>query len=629
MKKIALALVSLLAASIVFAQTDLQVLAVVKLTKNDSITVKLLKNRVESYEKTQNGVKLSLADREKVLEAMIQEKVVLQAATKAGISIPDSTVEQYFMQSISQQVGRQISEAEFEQIVQEQTKMSLDEYMKQMTGMSVSDYKAYLKNQLIVQQYIISQKQNELNSSIAELTSELNILEQRKSAEKALLEQLRNDIKELQTRKKDFENQISSIAEKISDMQVQEKELNNRIKLSSVDVNTGKHRWEDLEREVVSIPQTPVYNEEKENEWLERFSDTLNQNGIKFNKRTLCAFHTGLKVADASPIVVLAGISGTGKSLLPRLYAHACGMNYLQAAVQPRWDSPQDMLGFYNYMEHRFKATELSRFLWQFDTYNNQKAAQKFHDKEPMNMILLDEMNLARVEYYFSDMLSKLEVRRGLSSENEKQRRAAEIEIECGASDKDTETRRLFVGSNMLFVGTMNEDETTQTLSDKVMDRSNVLRFGRPQELESHPNIGGFLSSYEDRVLTKAHWNSWQNNNSRNEDRLRETMESLNDCMANLGRPFAHRVWQAVESYVLNYPVLDSSSADCAIADQIEMKILPKLQGLEKEDSRVKEQLDKIGDIIESLADDDLINAYRMANEDASNPFFQWRGIVR
>ena len=153
MKKIALALVSLLAASIVFAQTDLQVLAVVKLTKNDSITVKLLKNRVESYEKTQNGVKLSLADREKVLEAMIQEKVVLQAATEAGISIPDSTVEQYFMQSISQQVGRQISEAEFEQIVQEQTKMSLDEYMKQMTGMSVSDYKAYLKNQLIVQQF--------------------------------------------------------------------------------------------------------------------------------------------------------------------------------------------------------------------------------------------------------------------------------------------------------------------------------------------------------------------------------------------------------------------------------------------------------------------------------------------
>lgn len=492
--------------------------------------------------------------------------------------------------------------------------------------------KSDLENELLKIEEIISslkKKQNDLNSSIAELTSELNILEQRKSAEKALLEQLQNDIKELQTKKKDFENQISSIAEKISDMQVQKKELDNRIKLSSVDVNTGKHRWEDLEREVVSIPQTPVYNEEKENEWLERFGDTLNQNGIKFNQRTLCAFHTGLKVADASPIVVLAGISGTGKSLLPRLYAHACGMNYLQAAVQPRWDSPQDMLGFYNYMEHRFKATELSRFLWQFDTYNNQKAAQRFHDKEPMNMILLDEMNLARVEYYFSDMLSKLEVRRGLSSENEKQRRAAEIEIECGASDKDTETRRLFVGSNMLFVGTMNEDETTQTLSDKVMDRSNVLRFGRPQELESHPNIEGFLNSYEDRLLTKTHWNSWQNNNSSNEDRLRETMEALNDCMANLGRPFAHRVWQAVESYVLNYPVLDGSLADCAIADQIEMKILPKLQGLEKEDSRVKEQLDKIGDIIESLADDDLINAYRMANEDASNPFFQWHGIVR
>lgn len=164
MKKIALTLAALLTSSFIFAQSDLQVLAVVKLNKNEPITVKQLKTRVDSYEKNQNGVKLSVNDREKVLEALIQEKVVLQAAVKAGLSVPDSTVEQYFMQSISQQIGRNVTQAEFETIIQEQAKMSLDDYMKQMTGMSTNEYKTYLKNQLIIQQYIVSQKQNELSS---------------------------------------------------------------------------------------------------------------------------------------------------------------------------------------------------------------------------------------------------------------------------------------------------------------------------------------------------------------------------------------------------------------------------------------------------------------------------------
>lgn len=163
MKRIILAMLAFFTAATVFAQTDLQVLAVVKLNKNDSITVKQLKTRVESYEK-QAGAKLSGSDREKVLEAIIQEKLVLQAATKENITIPDSQIDQYFMQSISQSIGRPVTEAEFEKIIKQQANMTFDEYMKQMSGMTVAEYKTYLKNQLIVQQYILSQKQNELAS---------------------------------------------------------------------------------------------------------------------------------------------------------------------------------------------------------------------------------------------------------------------------------------------------------------------------------------------------------------------------------------------------------------------------------------------------------------------------------
>lgn len=166
MKRFALAFMMIFTTFALFAQSDLQVLAVVKLNRNESITVKQLKTRVEAYQK-QIGSTLSAEDRKKVLDAMIQEKLVLQAATKAGLSVTDSAAEEYFLQTVSQSIGRKVTEQEFEQIVKQQTNLSLDEYMKQQSGMSVSDYKAYLKSQMIAQQYILSQRQNELQQVAA------------------------------------------------------------------------------------------------------------------------------------------------------------------------------------------------------------------------------------------------------------------------------------------------------------------------------------------------------------------------------------------------------------------------------------------------------------------------------
>lgn len=154
-----------------FSQTDLQVLAVIKLNKNEPITVRALKTRVESYQK-QRGAPLNTEDRKKVLEAMIQEKLVIQAAAKAGLNVTDSMVDQYFLQSVSQSVGRSVTEAEFAELIKQNTNMSLDEYMKQQSGMNVSDYKTYLKNQLIAQQYVVSQKKDELQK-VAPLDDEI------------------------------------------------------------------------------------------------------------------------------------------------------------------------------------------------------------------------------------------------------------------------------------------------------------------------------------------------------------------------------------------------------------------------------------------------------------------------
>lgn len=164
MKRFAIALFTLLMSAAVFAQSDLQVLAVVKLNKNEPITVKQIKTRVEMYEK-QRGASLSVDDRKKVLDALIQEKLVLQAAQKAGLTLTDSVVEKMFVQQLSAQlVGRTVTQSELEQFVKQQTNLSLDEFMKQQIGMSVAEYKTYLKNQTLVQQYIFSQRENELKS---------------------------------------------------------------------------------------------------------------------------------------------------------------------------------------------------------------------------------------------------------------------------------------------------------------------------------------------------------------------------------------------------------------------------------------------------------------------------------
>ena len=163
--------------------------------------------------------------------------------------------------------------------------------------------------------------------------------------------------------------------------------------------NTNDDCWKDLDAPyILNAPQLKA-SKLREDDWLQTFCGNLETHSIRFNERSVKAFHTGLKCADVSSLVVLAGISGTGKSLLPELYAAALGMNFMSVAVQPRWDGPQDLFGFYNYMEGRYKATELARLLWQFDRYNNPPSNPS--QNVPMNLVLLDEMNLARVEYYF------------------------------------------------------------------------------------------------------------------------------------------------------------------------------------------------------------------------------------
>lgn len=370
-------------------------------------------------------------------------------------------------------------------------------------------------------------------------------------------------------------------------------------------------------------------------EFLEESEHYLRSQKLYFPRRVLRAFHTSLKVTDISPLVVLAGISGTGKSELPRRYAEAMGIHFLNVAVQPRWDSPQDMFGFFNYLENRYRATELGRALVQMDPFYKEAdrgwmAPEKWDHSlsSQMLLVLLDEMNLARVEYYFSEFLSRLETRRGVDRNNPESRRKAEIGLEVGSGKNKTPIMQLFVDRNVLFVGTMNEDETTQSLSDKVVDRANVLRFGRPGKVE--PDNTNRSSISMTNRLDFAMWDSWCRSADSLSDttyaRVLEHTNKLDEAMSEIKRPFGFRTRNSILSYVANYPSSDDDAVSDALADQIEQKILPKFRGLDARDTAVKSALAKIKGVLNELDDSLLIKAIDQSSKDGQ---FVWLGVNR
>lgn len=384
------------------------------------------------------------------------------------------------------------------------------------------------------------------------------------------------------------------------------------------------------------------YNKKDEITWLEDVWKKCEEYGIKFNKRILYAFHTALKINEWSTITVLAGVSGTGKSELPRLYAEFGGLNFCSVAVQPNWDSQESMLGFFNSIDNQFEPEELLKFLVQCTTDTRYN--------EYMSVILLDEMNLAHVEHYFAEFLSKLESRRGLSRNY-----LPEIEVKLGAG---VEPYGLKLSRTLLWTGTMNQDETTKSLSDKVLDRGIVINFPRPKNLESRSKMG-LITNYITNDRAKLHKDTWQSWTSYTIDfseeqkkeieNYRIIVQEINDALEEVGRALGHRVWQSIEYYIANYPTVRQAmnyqpkqnekgkivwkpanseltgelkeAMRIAFEDQIVQKIMPKLRGIETRDKRGQGCLDKIEDLLVSHDFASLQEDFQIARDQGYGQF--------
>ena len=357
-------------------------------------------------------------------------------------------------------------------------------------------------------------------------------------------------------------------------------------------------------------------------DWLDDIKQKSDEYGIVFPKRLLKAFHTSLKCAEWSPLVILSGFSGTGKSVLPKIYSRFGGFLFDSVAVQPNWDSKESMLGFFNSIDNRFDAQPLLRFLVQSSQSNNNGSTLGL--KDSMNMVLLDEMNLAHVELYFADFLSKLEERRDCGED------VPCLDISLGAG---LEPYQIPLNRNLLWVGTMNQDETTKSLSDKVLDRGNILFFPSPKTFVRRTALKRLPETGSVKRLPYKIWKGWIRSCLAPEfehqtEKYKRAVEMINDALGTVGRALGHRVWQSIEYYMNNHPDVISASDEVELSgalqtsfeDAFVQKIVPKLRGIDTVGQAKNACLDKIKETLDERGLS-LGNDFEKA---CSNPYGQF-----
>ena len=404
-------------------------------------------------------------------------------------------------------------------------------------------------------------------------------------AENSSLIELNKETEKLRSEKAILEEKEMSYKNHIEFLKGENKDLNERLKSIYSDGTEIEERIKDIKekpyKKIQLDTQISILDEIK---YLDAIQDNMKKYGVEYPRRLLNAFHTALKCSDFSPLAVLSGVSGTGKSELPKLYSHFGGFNFLAEAVQPTWDSPASMIGYYNTIDRKFDSTNILKFLIQTSMSKNESP---YGLKESMNMILLDEMNLAHIELYFAEFLSKFEQRRG-SKEGD-----VNIDIQLGTAL----IHPLPLDRNIIWIGTMNEDETTKTLSDKVLDRAFLINFPRPTELKSRVKLQTLEDIKPFEYLHRDTWNKWIKKESLFAGekyeiihKYREISNKINEYLAPTGRAIGHRVWQSMEYYINNHPeVIQNIGNDeelnkktkLAFEEQLVQKIMPKLRGIQ------------------------------------------------
>jgi hypothetical protein len=191
--------------------------------------------------------------------------------------------------------------------------------------------------------------------------------------------------------------------------------------------------------------------------------------GLFYEEKVIRLLFAGLA---STKLILLQGISGTGKTSLPYAMGKFFERDATIVSVQPSWRDRTELFGYFNEFSKRFNETDVLRRVYEA-SYNDD-----------INVIILDEMNIARVEYYFAEMLSIMEMPDPTEWK---------IELVPSSWDNDPEhlkDGKLLIPQNTWYIGTANNDDSTFSISDKVYDRAltiNIDNKGIPFDAPDTP----------------------------------------------------------------------------------------------------------------------------------------------
>lgn len=335
------------------------------------------------------------------------------------------------------------------------------------------------------------------------------------------------------------------------------------------------------------FPQLEAIDEQLENSSKTEY-DSTNLAELCDNFRHFAASKLGLyyDIADIrrfiggmgiSKLIILKGISGTGKTSLAYAAGEFFGNSSTIVPIQPMWKERSDMIGYFNEFTKKFNETTMLAKLYEAG------------GRDDLYITVLDEMNISRIEYYFAEFLSLLEI-------PDASKRYVDVVADSWPNDPARlKNGRLLLPENMWFVGTANNDDSTFAISDKVYDRAAVMDLDRkcsPFQAESTPicrvSYAELTRLFEDAKLTY----------SLSED-SKAKLAKLDTYMSEVFRvSFGNRIMKQIESYIPIMLACGGNEVD-ALDDLLARKILRKLEQLSP--SFVRNEADGLIELLDNL----------------------------
>ena len=300
---------------------------------------------------------------------------------------------------------------------------------------------------------------------------------------------------------------------------------------------------------------------------IKQIKEYIASKGFSYTDGLIENFYLSLK---SKPFVILAGTSGTGKTRLVRLFAEAIGAAFEAVPVRPDWSDSTDLFGHVDLNGH-FVSGKILDFLWK---------AQKDLDKP--YILCLDEMNLARVEYYLSDFLSVIETREFKDGHITSDPLIMEKDFgtDPNAIKKYGEIR---FPENLYIVGTVNMDETTFPFSRKVLDRANTIEFNYVDLIPSWDEATEEVNRLElKNDFLRSQYLLLQNCPLSEHEAILGVcaeLEKINQILQKANAHVGYRVRDEIIFYLLNNKAAGLLDENTAMDNEILQKVLPRIQG--------------------------------------------------